>query len=253
MRQNLPLCAALTLVALAAGQVRAAPSCGEAAATRAPESTIAMGRQFFAQGVSLLDAKNFALAEKALQSALFTGLPAGQEQASAHKYLAYVYCLNGEAARCESEFDAALSALPTFSLGAYELNNTPWRAAYVQARNHWSQRCGRNLPDLPPMSESTTPAAAPTGAVPAPVPMAVESGRPALAHQENTLQFRVSPWALVLVDGKRVGVTPPVKQFNLSPGSHTVELSNPGFDSVRQTVQLGAGESVTITHDFDAR
>jgi len=251
MRTIQSLCVALSIAVQAGDPLQAASYCGEAVTAQLPDNSLVMGRQFFAQGVSLLDAKKFGLAEKALQSALFTGLPPGQEQASAHKYLAYVYCLNDEPARCESEFEAALSALPAFSLGAYELHNTPWRAAYVQARNRWSQRCGRTLPDLPPASDGATPA--PSSLASVPTEVSVEVAKPALARQANTLQLRVSPWAQVLVDGKRLGVTPPIKQFNLSPGRHLVELSIPGFDSVRQTVRLSAGESVTITHDFDAR
>jgi len=252
MRRIPALCVALSIAVQTGGPLQAAPTCGEPATDPAPDSNLVMGRQFFAQGVSLLDAKKFGLAEKALQSALFTGLPPGQEQASAHKYLAYVYCLNEEPARCQAEFEAALNALPAFNLGAYELNNTPWRTAYVQARHRWSQRCGRVVSERSLPGDGTAPAGAP-GPASGSSAIAVEVAKPALALQANTLQLRVSPWAQVLVDGKRLGVTPPVKQFKLSPGRHLVELSVPGFDSVRQTVRMSAGESVTITHDFDAR
>ena len=243
---------ALFIAAQAGGPLQAATYCGEPVTAPVPDGNLVMGRQFFAQGVSLLDAKKFGLAEKALQSALFTGLPPGQEQASAHKYLAYVYCLNDEPARCEAEFEAALSALPAFSLGAYELQGTPWRAAYVQARLRWSQRCGRALSEQPLSSDGARAVRGP-GPVAAPTEIEVDVVKPAQAHRANTLQLRVSPWAQVRVDGKRLGVTPPVKQFKLAPGRHLVELSVPGFDSVRQTVRMNAGESVTITHDFDAR
>lgn len=252
MRLIQSLCLVLSCAVLAGGQVQAAPYCGGTSATPIPESSHVMGRQFFARGVALLDAKKLGLAEKALQSALFTGMPAGQEQASTHKYLAYVYCLNGEPARCQAEFEAALSALPAFSLGAYELDNTPWREAYLQARERWHQRCGRALPEQT-LSSGDANFVNTLGSPAAASQNAVQVSQPALARQANSLQLRVSPWAQVSVDGKRLGVTPPIKRFSLTPGRHTVELSIPGFDSVRHTVLLSAGELVTITHDFDAR
>ncbi|WP_370656494.1 PEGA domain-containing protein [Klebsiella pneumoniae] len=41
--------------------------------------------------------------------------------------------------------------------------------------------------------------------------------------------------------------------LKLAPGSHTVELRNPGFESYRQVIRITDGQSVTLSHDFDAR
>jgi len=67
------------------------------------------------------------------------------------------------------------------------------------------------------------------------------------------VRLRVSPWAYVQVDGKRVGVTPALTEFKLSPGAHTIELRNPGFELVRKAVRLPQDEPVLISHDFEAR
>ena len=76
---------------------------------------------------------------------------------------------------------------------------------------------------------------------------------PAGLHSGNNVRLRVSPWAYVRVDGKRWGVTPALTQLKLSPGSHTVELSNPGFEVFRKVVRLPQDAPVVISHDFEAR
>jgi len=72
-------------------------------------------------------------------------------------------------------------------------------------------------------------------------------------RSENNILLRVSPWAHVTLNGKRVGVTPPLTELKLPPGSHNIELSNPGFDTVRKTLKVKPDQPITITHDFDAR
>ncbi len=247
----------------AQAQASAASDCLDSAPAAA-DGAAAPGRQLLGQGIALFDAKNLKMAERALQSALFSGLPDRQERASAHKYLAFVYCSNSEWARCESEFDAAFSARPSFSLEAYETQNTPWRDAYLRAQNRWASRCGR--PGLPgaaaaptagfPLNSavivSVTPLAlaAPTGAMRPALPSAL--GEPSQRSDTN-VRLRVSPWAVVHVDGKRVGVTPPMTQLSLPAGSRTIELSNPGFETVKRVIQVVNGKTATIAHDFDAR
>ena len=231
------------------------------------------GRPLLGQGIALFDAKNFKQAERALQSALFAGLPDRQERASAHKYLAFVSCSNSEWSRCEAEFESAFAARPSFTLEAYEIQNTPWRDAYLRAQNRWAGRCGRvALTAVPPAP------ALPTGAKPAapgfalnsavivgitPMLLApVNSTRMGAALQsmparnaatDSNVRLRVSPWAVVQVDGKRRGVTPPMSDLSLPAGSRTIELSNPGFETVRRVIQVVNGKTVTITHDFDSR
>lgn len=248
----------------AQAQASAASDCLDNAPAAAADGAAAPGRQLLGQGIALFDAKNFKMAERALQSALFSGLPDRQERASAHKYLAFVYCSNSEWARCESEFDAAFSARPSFSLEAYETQNTPWRDAYLRAQNRWASRCGR--PALPggagvpattgfPLNSavivSVTPLALAATGVMRPALLSA-SGEPSQRSDTN-VRLRVSPWAVVHVDGKRVGVTPPMTQLSLPAGSRTIELSNPGFETVKRVIQVVNGKTATIAHDFDSR
>jgi len=58
------------------------------------------------------------------------------------------------------------------------------------------------------------------------------------------LTLNATPWALVLVDGKRVGVTP-IFRLKLTAGPHRVELRNPDRKVSRQiTVEVQAGRVV---------
>ena len=86
-----------------------------------------------------------------------------------------------------------------------------------------------------------------------PPPVSTPGAVPVGLHSGNNVRLRVSPWAYVQVDGKRWGVTPALTQLKLSPGSHTVELSNPGFEVFRKVVRLPQDAPVLISHDFEAR
>ncbi len=105
------------------------------------------------------------------------------------------------------------------------------------------------------------PAAAPARAVAAPVPApripapVVASAPPAKAPApvepaKSTVLFAVSPWGQVFVDGESVGVSPPLTQLELAPGSHTVEIRNQEFAPYRDTVHLASGQSLKIRHKF---
>ncbi|XVJ69377.1 MAG: PEGA domain-containing protein [Rhizobacter sp.] len=253
-------------------QAQATIDCQDPAETASTDRPVSPGRSMLGQGIALFDAKDFKQAERALQSALFAGLPDRQERSSAHKYLAFVSCSNSEWLRCETEFDSAFAARPSFALEVYELQNTPWRDAYLRAQNRWAARCGRVA-----LAPGIGAAALPSGAKPAtsgfalnssvivgitPLPLVPMSGRlgaatPVRAERDvpsdTNVTLRVSPWAVVQVDGKRLGVTPPMTHLSLPAGSRTIELFNPGFETVKRVVQVVNGKTITITHDFDSR
>ncbi|GKS76673.1 PEGA domain-containing protein [Acidovorax sp. SUPP950] len=257
------------LVALShAPLLHAAADCDEKPAPgRSETAPVNTGRQYLGQGIALFDAKDFQTAERAFQSALFAGLPDGQERASAHKYLAFIYCTNGEGKRCESEFDAAFAVRPSFKIDGYELNNTPWRSAYFRSQARWATRCGKPVLDAS-VDPATTPGTA--RAAEAVTAAAVPASRMTAAQTSNSVpvsalfktaekdaafnvRIRLSPWGHVQVDGKAMGVSPPLTQLKLPAGSHSLELSNPGFETVKKVITVIDGETFTIEHDFDAR
>ena len=88
-------------------------------------------------------------------------------------------------------------------------------------------------------------AKAPDNPKPASIPPAV-SVMPANA----TLNLAISPWGEVYVDGKRVGVSPPLTTLRLEAGTHRVEIRNQAFEPYRDTVNLEPGTPLRIKHKF---
>jgi class 3 adenylate cyclase len=70
------------------------------------------------------------------------------------------------------------------------------------------------------------------------------------AGPPGTLQISVLPWGEVFVDGKKLGVSPPLHSVPLSPGKHQVELRNASFPAHRQTLNVKPGESIIVSHRF---
>jgi eukaryotic-like serine/threonine-protein kinase len=98
-----------------------------------------------------------------------------------------------------------------------------------------------NEPPLPATPAEASPPPAPTVAATKPPPAAERVGRVA---------FAVTPWGEIYVDGKRRGISPPLKEVRLSPGKHVVEIRNTNFKRHSETVELAADASVRIKHKF---
>lgn len=64
------------------------------------------------------------------------------------------------------------------------------------------------------------------------------------------VQLAVSPWAEVEVDGRVVGITPPMRELSLPAGRHKVSLRNGAFAPHVRTIEIGADEIATIRHRF---
>jgi eukaryotic-like serine/threonine-protein kinase len=99
----------------------------------------------------------------------------------------------------------------------------------------------------------TPQVATPAAALPIPrVASLAQPAPPALAPApaKGSLRLSVEPWAEVWVDGKSVGLTPPLKQLTLSAGSHRVELRNGDLKPHAVTVEVPAGKYTTVRHRF---
>jgi len=86
-------------------------------------------------------------------------------------------------------------------------------------------------PGVPAESESVPP---PASATPA----------------KAAIMLAISPWGEVYVDGKSVGVSPPLATLQLESGKHKVEIRNQAFAPYRDTVNLEPGKSFKIRHKF---
>ncbi len=84
--------------------------------------------------------------------------------------------------------------------------------------------------------------------------IAATSNTPALGGGPHPspaiLSVAVAPWGEVYVNGKKVGVTPPLTELRLAPGRYTVEIRNTSFPVYRTIVDLRERKYVKIRHRF---
>jgi class 3 adenylate cyclase len=65
-----------------------------------------------------------------------------------------------------------------------------------------------------------------------------------------TIQFAVSPWGEVYVDGKRKGTSPPLSSVTIAPGKHRIEIKNMSLPPYSQTHEIKSNEKLKISHKF---
>jgi eukaryotic-like serine/threonine-protein kinase len=66
----------------------------------------------------------------------------------------------------------------------------------------------------------------------------------------GVVRFAISPWGQVEVDGKSVGVAPPLNELGLSEGRHIITIRNEEFAPFTITVNVTPGQPVNIKHRF---
>jgi len=64
------------------------------------------------------------------------------------------------------------------------------------------------------------------------------------------LVLAVKPWGEVYVDGRKIGITPPLKRFQVPSGRRQITVTNSSLPSYQIHVTLDPEEQVTVTHDF---
>ena len=60
----------------------------------------------------------------------------------------------------------------------------------------------------------------------------------------------VRPWGEIVIDGKKRGVSPPIKELSIPEGRHRIEIRNSDFPVYANDVDVGAGRKVSIAHSF---
>jgi Tfp pilus assembly protein PilF len=81
-------------------------------------------------GMRAYDDAEYAQAERALTTALQSGLNSTKDRASAHKLLAFIYCTSSRVRDCEASFRAAREADPAFALSRSEAGHPLWGPVY---------------------------------------------------------------------------------------------------------------------------
>ena len=105
----------------------------------------------------------------------------------------------------------------------------------------------------PPKADPTKPApgAKPDAAKPAEAAKTADPAKPGAGTvPPASLVFAIQPWGEVLVNGKSIGVSPPVKSHKLPPGKYRIEVRNTTFPAYAETFELKARDEVTIRHRF---
>ena len=75
--------------------------------------------------------------------------------------------------------------------------------------------------------------------------------RSATGGGHATIALAISPWGEVFVDGKPIGVSPPLNEIELLPGSRLIEIRNGDFPPFSQRVDLKAQQRIKIRYKFN--
>lgn len=66
----------------------------------------------------------------------------------------------------------------------------------------------------------------------------------------GTLGLTVLPWGEVYVNGRKRGVTPPLRALELPPGTYRIEIRNADFPPRIERVKIESAKSISIKHRF---
>lgn len=67
----------------------------------------------------------------------------------------------------------------------------------------------------------------------------------------GSVQFAIQPWGEILIDGRKRGVSPPVKALSIPEGRHRIEIRNSTLPPYASDVDVSAGGRVSIVHSFN--
>ncbi len=153
--------------------------------------------------------------------------------------------------RANASRKALLLALPVLALAVYaviHLSRKPEAPAVFgkSVQQSW-EKTAQAQPAEPPAKNVQTSVAASVD----PANDAADDAKPSReATTPATLSLAITPWGEVSVDGKIAGVSPPLTQIKLKPGTHTIVVRNGTFEPYRVKVSAAAGQSLRIKHKF---
>ncbi|MHB1176217.1 MAG: TssQ family T6SS-associated lipoprotein [Sulfuriferula sp.] len=96
-------------------------------APRKAEQALSTGLKDYENG-------HYQLAAKNLQSALDNELTFKKDRVTAHKYLAFVYCVTDRKKQCRDQFRDAMEIDPDFELSASEAGHPIWGPVFREVR-----------------------------------------------------------------------------------------------------------------------
>ena len=69
--------------------------------------------------------------------------------------------------------------------------------------------------------------------------------------ERATVSLAISPWGEVYIDGKHIGVSPPVNEVQVAPGQRLIEIRNGNFPPYTQRVDLKARQKIKVRYKFN--
>ena len=81
-------------------------------------------------------------------------------------------------------------------------------------------------------------------------PVLIAQKAPAPEKPLHRVALAVTPWGEVYVNGRKVGVSPPMTELKLAPGKYTVEIRNTTFEPYRESIDVQNATNVKIKHRF---
>jgi serine/threonine-protein kinase len=78
-------------------------------------------------------------------------------------------------------------------------------------------------------------------------------GEPTAAQdaKTGTIEFEIRPWAIVYLEGKKLGRAPPLGLVDIPPGIYTVKFVNKKLrKTVARPIEVKAGQTVFVRVDL---
>lgn len=72
-----------------------------------------------------------------------------------------------------------------------------------------------------------------------------------IVQKKATVNLGISPWGEIYVNGEKKGVSPPLKNLKLPPGTYKIEVKNTTFKPFVETIKLDKNEKRKLTHKFE--
>jgi hypothetical protein len=164
-------------------------------------------------------------------------------------------------ARLIGKLNAALTAPAPFGLIRASYLAAPLVFGLIVATALQVKHQRRMIAEPPPIAAATpaTPAPKnpsagaqkPAATAGKAAPAAGTRAAPAVAAaKQGKLEFLVIPFGEVIVDGKSLGMSPPLQSIDLPAGAHVVRFQYATYQPHTERVELRAGESRRLVHRF---
>ena len=130
------------------------PSSAPVAASAPPPPQSALQIQL-ADGIRLFEQGEFYAAAGRLRNLPDLSNASVATRTTAHKYLAFSYCVTNRRTLCQQQFESALRLDPKFELAPAERGHPIWKVVYERAKTAASAAAGKKSTVKPDPKEST--------------------------------------------------------------------------------------------------